>query len=300
MKLVECVPNFSNGRDEQVVSRIIDAISSVSTVKILDREMDPDHNRSVVTFIATPENAVEAAFLGIREAANLIDMDKHSGEHPRFGASDVVPFIPVSESTLQECAELAERLGKRVGEELGIPVYLYGDAAKTDSRNALEKIRSKSFQYEQLKESIGEQQWRPDFGPAKIGKAGATIIGARDYLIAYNVYLNTEDMAIGKKIATALRARSGGLTFVKALAFYIEDRKQVQISMNLTNFKKTPIYRAIELIRVEASRYGVSITASEVVGLVPMDAILNSLKFYIGLEGFKKKQILEYSMLSEE
>lgn len=299
MKLVECVPNFSNGRDGKVLETIIDAISSVPSVRILDREMDADHNRSVVTFIVSFENAVEAAFRGIKEASRLIDMEKHTGEHPRFGATDVTPFIPISDCTLQECAELATELGRRVGEELSIPVYLYGEAARLPARNGLENIRSKSFQYEQLKLKISDPEWKPDFGPSKIGSAGASIIGARDYLIAYNVYLNTEDIEIGKKIARALRAKDGGLTFVKALSFYIEEKKQVQISMNLTNFKKTPIYRAFELIRIESSRYGLSITGSEIVGLVPLDAILNSLKFYIGLEGFKKNQILEYSMLDK-
>lgn len=300
MKLVECVPNFSNGRDTEVIDAIINEISSVKTVKILDKEMDADHNRSVVTFIASSEFAVEAAFRGVKKASELIDMDRHSGEHPRFGSSDVIPFIPVSGCTLEDCSSLATELGKRVGSELNIPVYIYGDNASIASRKALENIRSKSFQYEQLKMAIKEDNWKPDFGPSEVGKAGASIIGARDYLIAYNVYLNTSDIKIGRKIAKALRAKDGGLTFVKALSFFIEDRNQVQISMNLTNYKKTPIYRAFELIRIEAGRYGLSITGSEVVGLLPMDAILNSLKFYLGLEGFKSNQILEHNLMVEE
>lgn len=300
MKLVECVPNFSNGRDTDVVDRIVAEISSVPTVKILDREMDADHNRSVVTFTATYENAVEAAFRGIRKAAELIDMDRHSGAHPRFGASDVIPFIPISGCTLEECSELAADLGRRVGDELHIPVYLYGEASRMPSRKGLENIRSSSFQYEQLKENIKKDEWKPDFGPQSVGRAGASIIGSRDFLVAYNVYLNTENLSAGKKIARALRAKDGGLTFVKALSFYIEERKQVQISMNLTNFRKTPIYRAFELIRIEAARYGLSITGSEVVGLVPLDALLNTVSYYIGLEGFKKGQILEYGMLESE
>ncbi len=300
MKLVECVPNFSNGRDPEILEDIVRQISSVEGVKVLDREMDADHNRSVVTFIVSYENAVEAAFRGIARAAELIDMEKHSGEHPRFGAADVVPFIPISGCTIEECSELAVELARRVGRDLDIPVYLYGEAAASPSRAGLENIRSKNFQYEQLRERISEEKWKPDFGPAKVGRAGATIIGSRDFLIAYNVYLNTDNKDIGKKIAKALRAKDGGLTFVKALSFYIEEKSQVQISMNLTNFKKTPIYRAFELIRIEAARYGVSITGSEIVGLTPLDAILNTFKYYIGLDGFKKSQILEYGMLGQD
>ncbi len=300
MKIVECVPNFSNGRDEDVLDSIISSISSVPSVKILNREMDYDHNRSVVTFIVEYDHAVEAAFRGIETASKLIDMNKHRGEHPRFGATDVVPFVPVSGCSLEDCSVLARELGERVGSQLNIPVYLYGEAANRPERKALEKIRNKNFQYEQLKDSITEDRWTPDFGPRSIGSAGATIIGSRDYLIAYNVYLNTDNMEIGKKIVRAVRGRSGGLTYVKALPFFISERNQVQISMNLTNFKKTPIYRVFEMIRIEARRFGVSITGSEIVGLIPLDAMLRSFEYYIGLEGFTKSQILEMNLLSSE
>jgi glutamate formiminotransferase len=229
MKLVECVPNFSEGRNKSIVDEIVSAISKVPTVKILDVEMDENHNRSVVTFLSDAATAVEAAFNGIKKAGELIDLNHHRGEHPRFGASDVIPFVPISNVTMKECVDLALKLGKRVGEELGIPVYMYGEAALIESRRNLENIRTKSFQFEQLKDAIGTDQWKPDFGPQRLGGAGASIIGARDFLIAYNVNLNTTDLETGKKIARALRAKDGGLTFVKSLAFFLKDKNKVQI-----------------------------------------------------------------------
>ena len=297
MKIVECVPNFSEGKDELVVKKIIQAISSVEGVKILDSEMDANHNRSVITFISTPEAALEAAYRGIKEAAALIDMGKHKGEHPRFGASDVIPFIPVSGVSMDECIEISRKLGEKVGNELGIPVYMYGNSAMRDYRKNLEDIRNKNFQLEELTENIQSDHWKPDFGPQKIGSAGASIIGSRDYLIAYNVNLNTNDLEIGKRIAKALRAKDGGLTFVKALAFYLKDRDQVQISMNLTNFNKTPIYRAFELVKLESMRFGISIHESEVIGLIPMEALVETSKYYLQLNGFKSSQILEKKMM---
>ncbi len=293
MKTVECVPNFSEGRNRNKVDQIVNAITSVEGVKLLDVELDENHNRSVVSFVVDVEHAVEAAFAGIAKAATLIDLNKHSGEHPRFGASDVIPFIPLTGTTLEDCVKLSRELGERVGKELSIPVYMYGEAALLEKRRNLENIRSKSFQYEELKHSIGESEWKPDFGPQNVGNAGASIIGARDFLIAYNVNLSTQDMTIGKKIAKALRARDGGFTFVKALAFFLEDKKMVQISMNLTNYRKTPIHRVFELVKLEASRYGVSVVESEVVGLVPQEAMMESAKFYLQLNGFKMDQILE-------
>ncbi|MEM0157613.1 MAG: glutamate formimidoyltransferase [Thermoplasmataceae archaeon] len=299
MSLVECVPNFSEGRNRKIVDDIVAAIAAVPTVKVLDSEMDENHNRSVITFLSDGSMAVEAAFQGIRKAADLIDLNHHSGEHPRFGASDVIPFIPVSGITMKECVEMARELGKRVGEELRIPVYLYGEAAAIESRRSLENIRSKSFQFEQLKEAIGQEKWKPDFGPAMVGSAGASIIGARDFLIAYNVNLNTTDIEKGKKIASALRARDGGFTFVKALAFFLDDKKMVQISMNLTNFRKTPIYRAFEMVKLEASRYGITVAESEIIGLTPLDAISGTAGFYLQLNGFSRNQILETKMWGE-
>jgi glutamate formiminotransferase len=293
MKIVECVPNFSEGRDREKVEAITREIASVGNVKILDMEMDANHNRSVVTFTCEPQYAVEAAFRGIKKASELIDMDNHQGEHPRFGSADVIPFIPVSEVSLKECVDLANQLGKRVGEELNIPVFMYSDAAVTEKRKNLENIRHKNFQYEQLKTEIGKGDYIPDFGPLELSKAGASIIGARDFLVAYNVNLRSQDMEAGKKIAKALRAKDGGLSFVKALAFYLEDKKCVQISMNLTNYKKTPVYRAYEMVKLEASRYGIEIMESEVIGLIPLDAILETGRFYMRMNSFKSNQIFE-------
>ena len=293
MKIVECVPNFSEGRDREKVEAITREIAYDENVKILDMEMDASHNRSVVTFTCEPKYAVEAAFRGIKKASELIDMDSHQGEHPRFGASDVIPFIPVSDVSLKECVELANMLGKRVGQELNIPVFLYSEAAVAEKRKNLENIRHKNFQYEQLKGEIGKGEYIPDFGPLELSKAGASIIGARDFLVAYNVNLRSQDMEVGKKIAKALRAKDGGLSFVKALAFYLEDKKCVQISMNLTNYKKTPVYRAYEMVKLEASRYGIEASESEVIGLIPMDALIESSRFYMRMNNFKSNQIFE-------
>ncbi|MFP3255837.1 MAG: glutamate formimidoyltransferase [Thermoplasmata archaeon] len=293
MKLVECVPNFSEGRDRKIVNEIARAIAFHESVKILDMEMDPDHNRSVITFVAPIDIVSEAAFRGIRKAAELIDMDSHKGTHPRFGAADVVPFIPLYDTTMEECVEIARNLGKRVGEELGIPVYLYEKAAFIDWRRNLPDIRNEKFQYEQLREHINEEKWKPDYGPQKVGKAGATIIGARDFLIAFNVNLNTKNIEIAKKIARDIRERNGGLKNVRALGFDLKERGLVQVSMNLINYKETPINRVFELIKSEAERYGVTIAGSEVVGLIPLDALVQVADFYLRLENFSSQQILE-------
>ena len=297
MQLVECVPNFSEGKNKEIVDEIVAAIRSIDGVKILDQEMDPDHNRSVVSFIAAPDQARRAAFEGIRTASKLIDMRKHHGEHPRFGASDVIPFIPISDVTMKDCIEISRKLGEQVGVELNIPVYMYGNSALLESRKNLEDIRNKNFQFEELSKSIGEAKWKPDYGPSAVGSAGASIIGSREALIAYNVNLNTTNLEIGKKIARALRAKDGGLTFVKSLAFFIKEKNMVQISMNLTNFSKTPVYRAFELVRLEALRYGITVSESEVVGLIPMEAIVEASRYYLQLNSFKSNQILEVRMM---
>ena len=300
MPLVECIPNFSEGRRPEVIEAIIGAITAVDGVVLLDRHSDPDHNRTVVTFVGPPAAVEEAAFQGIAKAAELIDLNHHTGEHPRIGATDVVPFVPIREVTMTECIEMARRLGKRVGDELGIPVYLYEKAATRPERENLENIRR--GQYEALKEEIGVNPARdPDFGPKRVGPAGATVIGARDPLIAYNVYLTTDDVSIAKKIARAVRHSSGGLRYVKALGMLVEGRAQV--SMNLTNYRKTPIARVVELIRREAARYGVAVHHSELVGLAPEEALVNAARWYLQLDQFDPdEQILErrlYAALAE-
>ncbi|MGC9167107.1 MAG: glutamate formimidoyltransferase [Thermoplasmata archaeon] len=297
MKLVECVPNFSEGKRKEIVDEIVNAISYRQEIMVLDIEMDPNHNRSVITFVSPIEFAVEAAFRGIKKASELIDMDQHKGEHPRFGAADVVPFVPLFDTTMEECVELANRLGERVGNELKIPVYLYEHAAKIPERKELPNIRNENFQYEQLKEHIKEEKWKPDYGPQEIGKAGATIIGAREFLIAFNVNLNTNDLDVAKKIARSVREKSGGLKNVRALGFQLKDKNQVQVSMNLINYKQTGMYKAFELVRLEAERRGVLISNSEIVGMIPLDSLRRTVNFYLRLNNFKNDQILEYKLL---
>jgi glutamate formiminotransferase/formiminotetrahydrofolate cyclodeaminase len=282
-KLVECVPNFSEGRRPEVLDAICAAITSVDGITLLDKEMDADHNRAVVTFVGHPNVVVDAAFLGYQKAAELIDMQTHTGEHPRMGACDVCPFIPLSDVTIEDAIELANKLGKRVGEELQIPVYLYEDARTKASRRNLAKVRQ--GEYEGIRDSIETDPARkPDYGPAKMNlKAGSTAIGVRFPLVAFNVYLDTNKKWIADK----------GYRFVKALGFEIKERDQVQISMNLVEYTKTPIFRVVETIKSEAARYGVNVTSSEVIGLVPNDAMLDVGEFYLRLENFSKAQVLE-------
>jgi glutamate formiminotransferase/formiminotetrahydrofolate cyclodeaminase len=288
--IVECVPNFSEARRPEVVESIMNAIQAVPGVHLLDRHSDADHNRTVLTFAGGPKDVEEAAFQAISKAAKLIDLEQHHGEHPRIGATDVVPFVPVSGVTMQECVEIAQRLGKRVGNELGIPVYLYEEAATRPERHNLENIRR--GQYEALKKEIATNPERiPDFGPRAVGPAGATVIGARQFLIAFNVYLSTADVTIAKKIAKAIRYSSGGLRYVKALGLLVEGRAQV--SMNLTNFTETPVALVVEMIRSEAIRYGVSIHHSELVGLIPEAALVDVAVWHLQLDGFKPEQVLE-------
>src|SRR5215211_5867756 len=288
--LIECIPNFSEARRPEIIDQIVAAIISVEGARLLDRSSDLDHNRTVVTFAGPPFAVEEAAFRAIKTAAELIDLNNHQGEHPRIGATDVVPFVPLSDATMEDCIAIAKRLGQRVGNELSIPVYLYEAAAAHPERANLETIRK--GQYEGLKAEIATNfERKPDFGPAKLGTAGATVIGARNPLVAFNVYLTTSDVDIAKKIARAIRHSSGGLRFVKGLGLLVEGRAQV--SMNLTNFRETPIARVVETIRREAQRYGVGIHHSELVGLIPQDALVDAAVWYTQLDAFDKEQVLE-------
>lgn len=287
---VEAVPNFSEGRRPQVIQDILDVFASQTGIQVLDHHSDADHNRSVVTLVGEPKAMEAALFLAIRKASELIDMDQHLGEHPRIGATDVVPFIPIRDITLQECVESARRLGKRVGEELNIPVFLYEAAATRPDRHNLEDIRR--GQYEGLKAEIETNPDRvPDFGPRKLGSAGATVIGAREALIAFNIYLNTPDVEIARKVAKTIRFSSGGLRYLKAMGVFVDGLAQV--SMNLTDFRRTPLARVVELVRREAFRYGVNIHHSELVGLVPQQALLDAAVWYTQLDGFEYDQVLE-------
>ncbi|MEA3440017.1 MAG: glutamate formimidoyltransferase, partial [Chloroflexota bacterium] len=255
-QLIECIPNFSEARRPEVVEQIKTSISSVPGVSVLDQHSDLDHNRTVLTFVGEPAGVEEAAFQAIAKAGELIDLDQHQGEHPRIGATDVVPFVPIKGVSMDDCVQMAQRVGRRVGEELGIPVYLYEEAATRPQRRNLANIRR--GEYEALKVEIGSEPARePDYGPNKVGPAGAVVIGARQALIAFNVYLTTADLSVAKKIAKAVRHSSGGLRFVKALGLEVEG--QAQVSMNLTNYQRTPVARVVEMIRREAERYGVGI-----------------------------------------
>ena len=289
-RIVECVPNFSEGRRQAVIDQIVASISEVAGVRVLDVESDADHNRTVVAFVGEPEAVEEAAFRGIRRAAELIDMEQHRGAHPRMGATDVVPFVPIRGVTMEDCVEIARRLGARVGSELGIPVYLYEAAATRPQRVNLADVRR--GEYEGIRQEIATNPQRaPDFGPRRMGRAGATAIGARPPLIAFNVYLASDDVRIARAIAKAVRHSSGGLRYVKALGLLVGGRAQV--SMNLTNYRKTPIARVVEMVRAEAARYGVSIAESEIVGLVPQEALLDAAVHYLQLHRFSADQVLE-------
>jgi glutamate formiminotransferase len=300
MRLVECVPNFSEGRRPEVIDEIVDAMLAVEGVRLLDKEMDADHNRAVVTIIGEPDAVLEGAFRGIARASELIDLTKHKGEHPRMGATDVVPFVPVRGMTMDDCVELARRLGERVGEELGIPVFYYEAACTRPDRENLAKVRK--GQFEALCDEIGTNPDRePDCGPCRIHPtAGAIAIGARPFLVAYNINLGTDDLSIAKTIAKAIRHSSGGLRYVKAMGFEIKDRGIVQVSINMVNFRGTPLFRVFEMVESEADRYGVPVIGSEVVGLVPADALFDCAEFYLKLEAFKRDQILENRLTETE
>jgi glutamate formiminotransferase/formiminotetrahydrofolate cyclodeaminase len=294
-QIVECVPNFSEGRRPEVIARIAEAMQAVPGVRVLDVESDPDHNRSVVTMVGSPEAVEEAAYQGIATAARLINLDEHQGEHPRIGAADVVPFVPVRGVTMDDCVQVARQLGRRVGEELGIPVYLYEAAATRPERVNLADVRR--GEYEGLKAEIETQPDRaPDFGPAHLGTAGATAIGARPFLIAFNVYLNTGDVQVARRIARAVRHSSGGLRYVKALGLLVEGRAQV--SMNLTDFARTPIHRVVELIRCEAAHHGAAVTHSELVGLIPQQALVDAAAWHLQLD-LDPAQVLENRLRDE-
>ncbi len=297
--IVECVPNFSEARRSEVINEIIAAITQVEGICLLNQHSDFDHNRTVVTFVGSPTAVEDAAFAGISKAAELINLDEHSGEHPRIGATDVVPFIPISDVSMEDCVEIARRLGSRVAKDLNIPIYLYEEAATTPKRRDLAWLRK--GEYESLKKAIETDENRdPDFGPRKLGPAGATVIGAREFLIAFNIYLTTSDQEVAKKIARTIRHSSGGLRYVKALGLLVEGRAQV--SMNLTNYRKTSIATVVETVRREAVRYGVAISHAELVGLVPQDALIDTAVWYTQLDMFEPDQVLEnkiYTLLQD-
>jgi glutamate formiminotransferase/formiminotetrahydrofolate cyclodeaminase len=288
--LIECIPNFSEARRPEVIKEIASAIESIQNVQLLDLHSDNDHNRTVITFIGNPESVEEAAFQSIKKAAELINLDHHKGSHPRMGATDVVPLVPISDISMEECVKISLHLASRVGKELQIPVFMYEEAAFVPERKNLENIRR--GEYELLKEEIQTNISRtPDFGPSYLGPAGATVIGARNPLIAFNVYLDSDDLFKAKSIAREIRESSGGLATVKALGMMVNGLAQV--SMNLTNFHQTSLSQVIEAIRVLAVKYNTKIHHSELIGLVPQDALIETAITYLQLDDFKNDQILE-------
>ena len=292
-RLVECVPNFSEGRRGEVVDTIVAALTSVPNVYLLGREMDADHNRAVITIVGSPESIGEAALRGVEVAARLIDLNKHSGEHPRMGAADVIPFVPIRGISLEECVEIAKSVGRQIAERFQIPVYLYEAAATRPERRNLENIRR--GQFEGIRNEIATNPDRaPDFGEPRIHPtAGATVVGARKALIAYNINLNTPDVAIAKEIAKRVRFSSGGLPYVKAMGLLLKDRNQAQVSMNLTDFEQTPVKLVFKTVRAAAERAGVGIAGSEIVGLIPQKALEQVAESYLKVENFAPDMILE-------
>jgi len=298
MKLIESVPNISEGRDSRKIEEIAAQVRAVKGVALLDVDSDPDHNRTVITFAGPPPAVEEAVLRLVERAVELIDLRGHRGEHPRMGAVDVIPFVPIKGATMAECVELSRRVGERIWSMFKIPVYLYEESATRPERRDLANIRKGEF--EGFAEKILEPDWAPDFGERRVHPtAGAVAVGARPPLIAYNVNLGTEDLRIAKRIAEAVRHSSGGLRYVKALGLALEERGIVQVSMNMTDYEKTPLFRVFELIKREAQRYGVPVVGSEIVGLVPQRALNMVAEFYLQLEGFGEDRILENRIAEE-
>lgn len=292
-KIVECVPNFSEGRRKNVVDALVAALTGHSGLALLDAEMDAAHNRSVITVAGEPQALARGVIDAVGKAAELIDLRQHKGEHPRMGATDVIPFVPIAGMSIEDCVQLSRQVGEEIAARYQIPVYLYEQSARVPARQDLAHIRRGEF--EAIREEIrSNPERKPDFGPCEVHPtAGATAVGARFPLIAYNIYLRTPDVKIAQAIARAIRFAGGGLRYVKALGFEIQERNQVQVSMNLTRFEATPVFRVFEMVRREAERYGVAVASSEIVGLVPQQALDACADFYLRLENFSANQILE-------
>ena len=292
-QIVQCVPNFSEGRDLKKIEKIVEPFRGKDGVKLLDYQSDQDHNRAVVTVVGAPEPLKEAIIEAMGVAIDIIDMRQHRGQHPRMGAIDVVPFIPVKKVTPQEAVEISKDVAAKVADRYNLPIFLYENSATRPERQNLATIRK--GQFEAMAEKIKQPEWKPDFGPAEIHpSAGVTAIGARMPLVAYNVNLDTENFEIADRIAKQVRHLSGGLRYCKGIGIELKDRGIVQVSMNMTDYTKTALYRVFELIKIEARRYGVNVVGSEVIGLVPMEALIDTAAYYLGLEDFSMEQVLEY------
>jgi len=294
-KIIECVPNISTA-DNDLVQEAAGVVRSTPGVTLLNTSSDASHNRTVITFVGEPAGVEEAAVQLAKFATRCIDLTKHKGEHPRMGAIDVVPFIPIREVSLEECIALSQRVAERIWQEAGMPVFLYEASASAPHRENLAAIRK--GQFEGMTEKVKEPQWEPDFGGKTIHPtAGVVAVGARAPLIAFNINLSTADVSIADKIARVIRQSGGGLTCVKAMGVFLKERNCAQVSINMTNYCLTPLYRAVEFVRFEAARYGVSIVGTEIVGLVPMRALIDSAEYYLGIENFDPEtQVLEYRL----
>ncbi|HOU23203.1 MAG TPA: glutamate formimidoyltransferase [Anaerolineae bacterium] len=287
--LLECALNFSEGRRQDVIQAIVGAVQGA---RLLDVSSDADHNRTVVSFVGSPQEAAAAALTVSARAIELIDMNVHRGAHPRMGAVDVIPFVPLGEATMEQAVATARQVGQELGARLQLPVYLYEAAASRAERRNLADVRH--GEYEGLAEKMADPAWKPDYGPAHPHPtAGAVAVGARIFLVAYNVNLSTPDVGIAKTIARTLRAKTGGLQNVKALGVMLQERNIAQVTMNVVDPFQTPLYRVLELVRMEAARYGVSVVGSEVIGLLPLTVLLESARYYLQLEGFRDDQVLE-------
>ena len=295
-QLIECVPNFSEGRRKDVIEDIVEPFKKTKGCYLFDYRADEDHNRLVVSLAGEPQAICDAVMAASQKAVDSIDLNIHQGAHPRMGAVDVIPFTPISNITMEECVKLAHDFGKRFYEELGVPVYFYEEAALRPERKKLEVIRK--GQYEALKEEVKNPERHPDEGEPKLHPtAGATVIGARKFLVAFNVNLNTTNLEIAKTIAKRVRASGGGFTAVKGIGLALEEKGLVQVSMNIVDADKTAIYRALEFIRMEASRWGVTINGTEVYGMIPAKAILDSAAYYMQIDDFDMNQVLELKLL---
>ena len=291
-KIIECVPNFSEGRDLEKIEKIVEPFRGQDNVKLLDYQNDEDHNRSVVTVVGEPDALKTAVIESMGAAVDLIDMRKHHGQHPRMGAIDVVPFIPIKNVDLEEAVAFSKTVAQEAASKYDLPIFLYEHSATEPHRQNLASIRR--GQFEGMSAKIAEPQWKPDFGPAAIHpSAGVTAMGARMPLVAYNVNLDSDNLDIADQIAKNVRHISGGLRYCKGLGIELKDRGQVQVSMNMTDYTKTALYRVFELIKIEARRYGVNVVGSEIIGLVPMEALMDSAAYYLQLEGFSMEQVLE-------
>lgn len=295
-KLLECVPNISEGRRTEVIEACVDVVRNTPGVTVLDYSSDESHNRSVITYIGEPERVCDAAVALAKKAAELIDLTQHTGEHPRMGAVDVIPFIPIKNVTTEEAVELSKSVGERIYKEAGMPVFLYEESASAPHRANLAAIRK--GQFEGMAEKTTQPEWHPDFGEGIHPTAGVVAVGARMPLVAFNINLSTSDVKIASKIGKIIRRSSGGLDCVKALGILLEDRNVAQVSINMTNFNKTPLYRVLELVKAEARRYGVHVIGTEIIGLTPMKALIDSAEYYMQIEDFSfDKQVLENHLL---